>query len=235
MMDLPTDPALSTYLLSFFGFAFFGSIHCAGMCGPISLLIPPSKSATGIPFSTWYHTGRIFTYAFLGGFAGISGRILLDHTSAGSLSIFCGGILGFFCLFSGSFFHSSKEGGRVQSVFRRIFRVLTASGTGAGVLLLGIFNGLLPCGFLYSALLLAASSGDFLLAYASMLGFGLGSTPAFFLLHRLRNSKFSYLLPRGGLLRAVSLILAMLLILRGIYQIQNAGSFPTETRCHYPS
>jgi hypothetical protein len=46
------------------------------------------------------------------------------------------------------------------------------------VLALGALNGLLPCGLVYSALLVAASTGGLLMGAAGMIAFGLGTLPA---------------------------------------------------------
>jgi sulfite exporter TauE/SafE len=46
------------------------------------------------------------------------------------------------------------------------------------VLALGALNGLLPCGLVYSALLVAASTGSLLMGAAGMAVFGLGTLPA---------------------------------------------------------
>jgi hypothetical protein len=48
----------------------------------------------------------------------------------------------------------------------------------ARVAALGALNGLLPCGLVYSALLVAASTGGLLMGAAGMAVFGLGTLPA---------------------------------------------------------
>ena len=56
-------------------------------------------------------------------------------------------------------------------------RALTRGGT-AGLIGLGLTNGLLPCGLVYSALLIAASSGGLLSGGLGMFLFGMSTTPA---------------------------------------------------------
>jgi sulfite exporter TauE/SafE len=51
-------------------------------------------------------------------------------------------------------------------------------GSSTRVLALGALNGLLPCGLVYSALLVAASTGGPLTGAAGMAVFGLGTLPA---------------------------------------------------------
>ena len=53
-----------------------GSAHCAGMCGPLALALPPTGN-TRVMFLTGrvaYNLGRIVTYALLGACFGFVGQ-----------------------------------------------------------------------------------------------------------------------------------------------------------------
>src|SRR6266436_2118903 len=55
-----------------------GSMHCAGMCGPLALALP-SRSKTQIGFLLGrmaYNSGRILTYCLLGLIFGALGKTL---------------------------------------------------------------------------------------------------------------------------------------------------------------
>jgi len=62
-------------LVGFF-IGLLGSVHCIGMCGPIAIVIPTVKNNL-ILSKFIYNLGRIFTYVFLGFFAGIIGMFFL--------------------------------------------------------------------------------------------------------------------------------------------------------------
>ena len=55
-----------------------GSLHCAGMCGPLALALPVSGSST-VSFTTGrfaYNLGRVVAYCLLGFVFGLLGKTL---------------------------------------------------------------------------------------------------------------------------------------------------------------
>ena len=67
-----------------FGIAFalglLGSLHCAAMCGPLMLALPvPPGGAWRFTFGRIvYQLGRVTTYAWLGGVAGVIGKSVVQ-------------------------------------------------------------------------------------------------------------------------------------------------------------
>ena len=55
-----------------------GSLHCAGMCGPLALAMPATggTQASFVLGRAAYNFGRIFTYCSLGALFGLAGRTL---------------------------------------------------------------------------------------------------------------------------------------------------------------
>src|ERR1041385_36032 len=55
-----------------------GSAHCAGMCGPLALALPPTgrSRAAFLTGRVAYNLGRVVTYASLGALFGLLGRTL---------------------------------------------------------------------------------------------------------------------------------------------------------------
>jgi len=75
---------------------FVGSLHCAGMCGPLTLLLPQDtkRRSQFINGRILYNLGRILTYTFLGLTIGYLGQNSLLFFSKGLLSVWLGlGIL----------------------------------------------------------------------------------------------------------------------------------------------
>ena len=55
-----------------------GSLHCIGMCGPLTLLLPPGayNSFRYVAGRVLYNSGRVFTYTILGALVGLLGEQL---------------------------------------------------------------------------------------------------------------------------------------------------------------
>ena len=56
-----------------------GSLHCAGMCGPLALALPPAGNSTlgYVGGRVAYNLGRIITYCAMGLIVGLIGKSLL--------------------------------------------------------------------------------------------------------------------------------------------------------------
>jgi sulfite exporter TauE/SafE len=196
----------------------FGSLHCAGMCGPLALALPQtgSNGARFILGRMAYNLGRLVTYCLLGFLSGIAGRVLLLAGVQRWMSIGLGVVLLAGLLSSRrlavvgpvvTVLNVVKS--RMSCLLRR--RSLLALG------ILGLLNGLLPCGLVYVGCANAAVAGTALGGMASMAVFGLGTIPMM-----LSISLSGRLVPtslRLRLAKAVPLAvfgLATLLILRGM-------------------
>jgi sulfite exporter TauE/SafE len=193
-----------------------GSLHCAGMCGPLALALPhlPGGSVGFVPGRVAYNIGRILTYCFLGLASGLAGKTVLLAGLERSLSIGLGIALLVGMVVSRKLVVSpSRVVGRLKSrmaglLHRRSFTSLC---------LLGLLNGLLPCGLVYVACAGAASTGNIPRATQYMAAFGAGTLPMM-----LAISMSGKLVPfslRVRLARVIPVsvfLLAALLILRGM-------------------
>ena len=195
---------------------FFGGIgHCSGMCGPIVAAFSAGGSEPKTLFfdQLLYNLGRVTTYTLLGGaigaagsFVGVASRMegaqyaLLALTgllmlSAGiSVAAASGGLMGFI--------------ERHNAPVLRIARRLTDARSTIKFLPLGLVLGLLPCGLAYSMLIAAAGAGGMAAGAGIMLGFGLGTVPAMFLIGALAG-RFSHLM-RGAMYRMGGALVALM-------------------------
>ncbi len=160
---------------------FFGSYHCAGMCSPITGLLPDKRFYTLL----LYNGGRIFTYAFLGflaGYGGLSFTGLFKEIQplTGIFAMFAGLvmiILGVIILLKGK----GRLGGVFYPVYETIgdiIQVMTGKGNSlASPFLVGVFNGLLPCPMVYIFLFQAAATFDPFYGMLTMLSLGMGTLP----------------------------------------------------------
>jgi len=178
-------------ILTIISIAFLGSFgHCIGMCGGIVVaystikIDPKSSKVSQSVAHLLYSFGRVFTYTILGAMFGfLGGVVLFSNTANGVLLIVAGvamilaglslmGKIKFLTLIEHSFSSSS--------LYKNTFRSILHSKSNVSFFLLGMLNGLLPCGFVYFFAITAASTADPLYGALVMAIFGLSTIPAMF-------------------------------------------------------
>ena len=198
-----------------------GSLHCVGMCGPLSFGLPvhhlsPVRKAAAL---ATYHAGRISTYALLGLLFGLAGRRLYVAGMQQTLSIVLGSIM---LLFTVQYFilRRSWQPAFIKKFHNRLQQLMIGllnKSSWKNYLLFGSLNGLLPCGMVYVAIAAAMSTNDVVKGVLLMSGFGFATLPAMFML-----GFFGYLLDLRirKQLRKLSpyliCFIGVLLILRGL-------------------
>jgi uncharacterized protein len=195
-----------------------GSLHCAGMCGPLALALPAAgNSPPAYVFGRIaYNSGRIITYCLLGLVFGLVGFTFLMAGLQRWVSIMLGVAL-LLGLIASRRLALSRPVTTVVNRLKSSMSVLLRRRSLAGLALLGLLNGLLPCGLVYVACAGAAATGGTLAGAAYMSAFGIGTLPMM-----LAISLSGKLVPPSLRLKLVKTIpvcvflLATLLILRGM-------------------
>lgn len=208
-------------IISAMAMGLLSSFHCVGMCGPIAFSLPsqnlsPAKKTLGI---LAYNGGRIVTYSLLGVVFGLIGRQLWISGLQQWFSIVAGIFILVILLQSlaGRPFLHLPGFWRVSQWVQNLIGKFILKPTIQGKLMLGMANGLLPCGLVYLAITGALAAGTVEGAAAFMAAFGLGTVPAMFLL-----SYFGFLIKvstRNTIKKAVPYfvgLVGVLLILRGL-------------------
>jgi len=206
------------YLFSALSLGFLGSLHCVGMCGPISLALSSGKRQFWLG-RLLYNLGRTTTYVLLGLVVGIFGQSLSLAGLQQSLSI----ILGISWLLI-LLLLPNWENRLLKLPFLKKFLIKIKGGLSGliqkrSIPLMynaGIMNGFLPCGLVYVALSGAMASNSLEESLAFMALFGLGTIPAMLALSffsNVRRGLTQYIKP---VLYTVSIVFACLLILRGM-------------------
>jgi len=134
-----------------------------------------------LPNFTLYHAARVLVYVLLGALVGGIGSLLgLSQqltTLGGAVSL----LLGIAILLLGAGYLGWLKAIPLEGASRwwnaALSRALKQGGW-VGVVLLGALNGFLPCGLVYSALLLVASTGTVSGGALGMAFFGIGTFPA---------------------------------------------------------
>ena len=162
---------------------FAGSLHCAGMCGPLACSLMPvhGDRSDAQTVSTVYHLTRLTSYTALGAIAGGLGRAPLTWFSRSAARGLPWVLVLFFVALAlrwDRFLPKLPVLGRVtwklQGWMRGHSRVEAAAA-------MGLATPLLPCGPLYFLVALALMSGSALRGVEFMLAFGLGTVPLLWL------------------------------------------------------
>lgn len=160
----------------------FGSLHCVAMCGPLVLAFTAHNERRRwqvFANTVLYHVGRIAMYALLGLAVGIIGHLLAVKDWQRGVTIFTGSVLlgsGVLSLFGRRFDGLATWQQRfVAPLTRWVGHWLYRPG---GHFVVGMLNGLLPCGMVYMALAAALSADSMQGSGLFMLSFGVGTWPA---------------------------------------------------------
>jgi sulfite exporter TauE/SafE len=224
---------------------FLGSFgHCLGMCGPLTVAFSVSDQSLSpgkIPwqFHLLLNLGRILSYALVGATIGGLGSVLIaGGQMAGIGSIFRQGM----AIFTGILLIILGLAQINPTVFHRFLIIhplsprnlhnhlskimvnVSLQNHAFTPILLGLIWGLIPCGFLYTAQIKAAETGNLGLGMLTMLFFGLGTFPTMLgvglLTGKFTADRRSQLFRLGGW---ITLLIGILTILRTGNHIDYTG------------
>ncbi|MEN9998436.1 MAG: hypothetical protein RI922_1426 [Bacteroidota bacterium] len=155
------------------------SLHCVGMCGPIAMAIPVNRtnSLTILAGVFQYNIGRILTYAWLGFIIGSVGITIETFGFLQWVSILAGVFMIVYAWRKWLAIHLSFGGPKfgLQGFVSRNLGKVIASEIPFKLSLLGMLNGLLPCGMVYIGLTNALVAGSPLKSVYAMVAFGVGT------------------------------------------------------------
>ncbi|MFZ4401288.1 MAG: sulfite exporter TauE/SafE family protein [Bacteroidales bacterium] len=197
-----------------------GSLHCAGMCGPIALNLP----LRGITFTErflsgiLYNLGRTLMYGLMGAIFGSIGQGLMMlgiqrwvSITMGSLLIVS--VLAPFMIKKIHFKRFDLFTGFVRKSIQKLFSIRSYK----SLFLIGMLNSLLPCGLVYMAIIGAIATGSILSGSLYLILFGLGTIPMMLTISLIGNAltlNVRNLLNK--LIPYVVVLIGVLFILRGL-------------------
>lgn len=218
-------------ILWIIGIAFLGSFsHCIGMCGGIIIAYSSTKiddkweKPKQAMAHLLYSFGRVFTYVILGGMFGFLGGVAMFNNLANALLLIIAGIVMILTGLSLSgkikFLTLIEHSLSSASWYKKIFRELLQTKSLFSFFVLGMINGLLPCGLVYFFAVTSASTGSALYGALVMLIFGLSTIPALFSLGFFvglyKNSNFRNLIIK---------IASISVIIFGVYTIKKGYDY----------
>ena len=232
----------SVLVLPVLAASLVGSLHCAGMCGPIVAFYSGGDATAGK--KRWlshlaYHGGRLSGYGILGALAGALGAAIdLAGAAAGvgRIAIVIAGVLmilwGVALLFEAGGIRLPRLGvteglsARAAATLRRLKErppVLRAG-------MIGVLTALMPCGWLYAFAVTAAGTGSVLGGMAVMSAFWVGTVPILLGIGVGAQVLFGRLRPH------VPMVAAVVLIGVGMYAVIGRFNVPSlAARAVHPS
>ena len=218
-------------IISIITIAFLGSFsHCIGMCGGIVIAYSTTKIE-----DSWskekqtiahilYSLGRITTYIILGAIFGFLGGVAIFNNLANGILLIIAGIFmvltGLSLLGKLKFLTNIEHSISSSNWYRETFRELLNRKTLTSFYILGLINGVLPCGLVYFFAVTSASTGSPLYGALVMFIFGVSTIPALFSLG------FFVGLYKNSNLRDIILKLASItVIIFGVYTIKNGYEY----------
>jgi len=158
---------------------FFSGGHCLGMCGPLVLALPVSEGRVWVSvfYRLVYNFGRVFTYTILGGIAGAVAVLFSLQVLQARVVQIAGALLILLAVLQ--LLPHIRFGflSRAHAFIAKGLAPLLRNAGQGRFLLLGMLNGILPCGMVAAALLVSIAAETWLSGIAYMAVFGLGTFP----------------------------------------------------------
>lgn len=155
-----------------------GSLHCAGMCSPLAMAITSQR-----PFllsKVVYNTGRVLTYGFLGAIAASMGSLFIITPYQSAISFTVGAVfllVGIGAITGIRVPVLTDSLNRFSQWLKSLFGVWLKKKSNVAVLVMGMLNGLLPCGLTYLAMTYCFIMPNATEGFGFMILFGLGTWP----------------------------------------------------------
>ncbi|SFV70513.1 membrane protein, putative [hydrothermal vent metagenome] len=221
----------SVNLLTIITIAFLGSFgHCIGMCGGIVLaystikIEPASSKVSKTVAHLLYNFGRVLTYTLLGAiFGALGGVVIFSNTANGVLLIVAGVamvVAGLSLMGKIKFLTLIEHSISSANFYKKSFQKILHSKSNVSFFVLGMLNGLLPCGFVYFFAITAASTASPFYGAFVMFIFGISTIPAMFSLGFL-----SSLASATNFRNMMMSLSSVAVILYGIFTIFNGYSY----------
>ena len=215
---------------------FFGSMHCVGMCGAIvaaystqqGFAAPGAGGKWGVLMKHLsYNFGRVLSYLMVGAILGAIGGSFAGLKIVGEWFSALAGLMligsGIWMLrifpwmrFTQEILFGAEKKSLLLSLYAKSYGALLSSPSVESKFYLGFLTPLLPCGLLYSAFMMAASSGNALNGALTMAIFGIGIVPSLVIVGYVSTFFRFRLRSWGDTLAAVTIIvIGLMMVMRG--------------------
>lgn len=226
----------STGLGLLFVVGLLTSLHCVAMCGGINLSVcmryktaEDSSKLKKLGPSALYNIGRVVSYTIVGGIVGALGSIISFSGTAKGIIAFVSGV---FMVIMGInmlniFPWLRKLNPRLPKFFGSKIYGDTSN---KGPFIVGLLNGLMPCGPLQAMQIYALGTGNFAAGALSMFLFSMGTVPLMFgfgAVSSILSGKFTHKMMKVGAMLVI--VLGLLMLNRGL-NLSGLGVVPSSAQ-----
>lgn len=206
-----------------------GSLHCVGMCSPLAYAVT-ARGGTVLVNKILYNVGRILMYCVLGAIVSTVGGMLPSIVQY-TISVLLGITLLIIGI-SGSNFRAPVLAPliRFTTFLKNLFSNFLRSKKYSSVFMVGVLNGLLPCGLTFLALTTCVTLYNSVGGFVFMAAFGAGTLPVMFglvsvvpMFTKRLNLNFSRVMVFMQVAAGCLLIVRVLLVEPGDVRTINAG------------
>lgn len=192
------------------------------MCGPIAFILPVDRKNKGkmIVQTFLYHFGRLLSYSIIGLLFGLLGKGLYLAGFQQRLSILIGVLMILTVVIPSKIlnkFNFTKPLYHIIGTVKTKLGLYLKKKSNKALFSIGFFNGFLPCGLVYMAILGAISTSNVLSGSLYMFLFGLGTIPM--MTGAILLGNFLKISARNKIQKAIPIfviIIGLLFILRGM-------------------
>ena len=198
------------------------SPHCAGMCGPIALAFPLQNNKSFFKFIAifLYSTGRILTYGLMGLIFGFFGQGIQLAGLQQYLSVFLGVMIILIAIFPQLYKGNNIISRSISGIGNKIsfrFSKLMGLSNPLTYFIIGLLNGLLPCGLVYMALAGSLLTANPFEGFLYMLFFGLGTVPILALIIYFKTGvQVLFQKKLRKIIPVLTILIGILFVLRGL-------------------
>ena len=243
-MGLGSDIAFTPVVaLGIFAASIAGSVHCVGMCGGLML----AATGTRLNSQIAYHLSRLFAYLSIGALAGYLGKQIFSDSMIIPVQIFFTTIFLLLLLsLALSYFFGwgildklklTNATGLISEFGMKLgFKFGNTDGSILRASLVGFFTVFLPCGWLYSFVLLSIATHSVIYGALTLTLFWLGTIPALMSSRIIIQGVMSKIGVSGT--RAISFIMIAVAFLsvfshwRHVAINPSAGGADKDVSCH---
>ena len=181
-----------TEYITVFLVGLLGGVHCVGMCGGIvgalSFSVSPKQKQTPstlFPILLGYNLGRLSSYTLAGAVIGGFSASLISLAGLHQSQLVLQTIAAIFMIILGLYLANIWTGlVKIEIIGKHLWKFIEPLGrrfipvsSFTKAIPLGFFWGWLPCGLVYSVLIMTLSTGSMSKGALLMLAFGLGTLP----------------------------------------------------------